>query len=174
MDVNRPKALAWVRDDEGGNDDDPNDSGGRTSRGITQREYDAYRRHHSLAYRDVWAASDAEINEIYSGNYWEPECPGMPSGADYLFFDFKVNAGAHRAAVILQEALGVAPDGLIGPVTLAALDKADEADLIAKYSQAKRAFYERLAAEQAHDRKFLTGWLNRVSRVEQRAKTLIA
>jgi len=42
MEANFAKALAWLRTSEGGNDDDPDDSGGRTSRGITQREYNAY------------------------------------------------------------------------------------------------------------------------------------
>lgn len=175
MDVNWTKCLAWVREDEGGNDDDPNDSGGRTSRGITQREYDAWREERGLVpkHRDVWQAFDSEIDAIYRGEYWKPECAWLPTGADYLFFDLKVNAGPHRAIIILQEALGVAPDGRIGPVTRLELAKADEAALIKRFSNEKRVFYTHLAMSQPKDRKFLHGWLNRADHVEQRANTLI-
>ena len=58
--------LPWILKMEGGNDDDPHDHGGRTSRGVIQREYDAYRREKGEATRDVWTASDAEIADIYA------------------------------------------------------------------------------------------------------------
>ena len=39
--------VALVLASEGFNDDDPRDPGGRTSRGVTQREYDIWRRTHN-------------------------------------------------------------------------------------------------------------------------------
>src|SRR5574337_377731 len=102
------KAYSFVRASEGGNDDDPNDHGGRTSRGITQREYTAWRQERGLPDSDVWSASESEIETIYHDEYWEPWCDLLPAGTDYLYFDMAVNAGPYRATVILQRALGIA------------------------------------------------------------------
>jgi len=167
MQQNFAAALAFVLKDEGGNDDDPADHGGRTSRGITQREYDAWRVAQGLSLRDVWTADDSEISTIYHDGYWEPNCDNIPSGTDYLVFDFNVNAGPHRSTVTLQRALGIAADGVFGPATLAAVQQADPASLIVKFTQAKIAFYEGL-----NQPRFLKGWLNRCNDVQTNALTL--
>lgn len=41
----------------------------------------------------------------------------------YQMFDTAINSGVGRAALLLQEALGVAQDGVIGPVTLTAVEQ---------------------------------------------------
>jgi lysozyme family protein len=107
-------SLALVLQSEGGNDDDPADHGGRTSRGITQREYDAWRAENKKPLMDVWSASQADINAIYREEYWDPFCDGLPKGLDYLYFDMAVNAGPNRAAILLQRALKVTDDGGLG------------------------------------------------------------
>ncbi|MDE2101786.1 MAG: hypothetical protein KGL39_31355 [Patescibacteria group bacterium] len=160
--------LALVLKSEGGNDDDPQDHGGRTSRGITQREYDAWRILKGLPTRDVWTATDTEVSSIYHDQYWMPFCDGMAKGVDYLFFDFSVNAGPYRAAVMLQRSLGVIDDGRIGPVTLLALSKADPSQLVQDYSDAKRNFYRSL-----HQPRFLNGWLNRIDSVQTEAEKML-
>ena len=166
---NFPASLHLLLKSEGGNDDDPADHGGRTSRGITQREYDAWRRAAGAQPRDVWQASDDEVAAIYHGEYWNPYCDAMPTGVDYLYFDMAVNGGPHRAAVLLQRALGVVDDGRIGPVTREAVKNADALNLIAAFSGAKRSFYVSL-----HQPKFTKGWLNRASDVERNARAMVA
>lgn len=165
---NFDKSLALVLKSEGGNDDDPNDHGGRTSRGITQREYDAWRRSKGETTRDVWTADQSEISQIYHDEYWNPYCDSFPIGLDYLYFDMAVNAGPSRAAKLLQSALGVAVDGRIGPITREAVSKADPAKLIADYSNAKRGFYQSL-----HQPRFLKGWLNRTASVQKDATDML-
>ena len=168
MNANFPRCLALVRQEEGGNDDDPQDHGGRTSRGITQREYDAWRALRGLPARDVWDAGDDEIDAIYLEEYWNPNCDAMPIGADYIYFDLEVNGGPHRAAVLLQRALGVTDDGRIGPITRLALRNADERRLIADFSDAKRNWYRSL-----HQPRFIDGWLNRCDFVEKAALSML-
>ncbi len=129
-DASYPICYPWLRKSEGGNDDDPDDPGGRTSRGITQNEYNAYCSIHSLPHGDVWTAPEITIDAIYKSSYWQPYCPQLPAGPDYVFFDENVNAGLHEAVLILQRALGVASDGHIGLVTMAAVTKADPGHLI--------------------------------------------
>ncbi len=168
MQSNFQASLKAVLQDEGGNDDDPSDHGGRTSRGITQREYDAWRKEGGHSTRDVWTADQSEIEQIYHDEYWEPFGHIFPVGTDYIYFDMAVNAGPHRAAVLLQRALGVNDDGRIGPITRAAIVNADPKTLVDAYTKAKRAFYLGLAQP-----KFIRGWLNRCDHVQKIATAMI-
>ena len=162
--------LPFILRAEGGNDDDPQDHGGRTSRGVIQREYDLYRDEQGEPRRDVWTASDAEIADIYEHKYWLPLCPTMPPGVDLIYFDMAVNSGPGRAAKILQKALGVTPDGAIGPITVAALKAANPSDLIAAYSDQREAFYRALAQFPRYGR----GWLSRTASIEQAALQMVS
>jgi lysozyme family protein len=162
------QSLAFVLKDEGGNDDDPDDHGGRTSRGITQKEYNAWRLERHLPAKDVWTASAAEVTTIYHDEYWNPWCDSFPTGIDYMYFDIAVNAGPHEATVLLQRALGVADDGRIGPITRTTLKLANPSLLIDRYTQAKKAFYISL-----HNRKYIGGWLNRCRNVHDNALNML-
>src|SRR5882672_10347046 len=176
MDANWPVCLKAILEQEGGNDDDPDDPGGRTSRGIIQREYNAYRQHKGLPVRDVWSASMDEVSDIYRMSYWLPYCPDMPSGIDLAYFDMAVNAGPHEATLLLQRALGVNADGHIGIVTLAALKQAsiaqhigDATHVIKRFSDGRRAYYRSLRLF----RKYGRGWLSRAATIEQQASKLV-
>ncbi len=168
MQNNFPQSLKYVLADEGGNDDDPADHGGRTSRGITQREYNAWRIENHLPIKDVWTASTADITTMYHDEYWNPWCDSLPTGIDYLYFDMAVNAGPHEATVLLQRALGVADDGRIGPITRNAIKLANPSLLIDNYTQQKKHFYISL-----HQSKFLRGWLNRCVDVHNNALAML-
>lgn len=157
--------LPYILKEEGGNDDDQHDPGGRTSRGIIQREYDAWRTTHGESRRDVWTASDEEVAAIYEQQYWLPWCPKLHAGVDLVYFDMAVNSGPHRAVVMLQEALGVRADGHIGIITMGAESAANPVRLITNYSDRRRSFYHSL-----HTFKYFgKGWLARTQRIETAA-----
>jgi lysozyme family protein len=162
-------SLKLVLQSEGGNDDDPADHGGRTSRGITQREYDAWRNENNLPPLDVWQAPQTDIDTIYHNEYWNPYCDVLPLGVDYLFFNNSVLDGPHRATVILQQALGVTADGRMGPITRQAAMNAVATTTIVKASAFSIDFYKGL-----HQPRFLKGWLNRVSFVEKNALSMLS
>jgi lysozyme family protein len=164
-----PQAYQWVRVSEGGNDDDPLDSGGRTSRGIIQREYNAWRQMHGEAPKDVWTASEAEIEEIYRTQYWAPYGDLLPRAVDYQFFDMNVNHGLGNAVKILQRSLGVIPDGHIGVVTMAALQKANTKILISLVTRERAQFYRSLGKFW----RFGKGWIARDLQVEKNALQLL-
>lgn len=170
---NFKKSLAYVLIDEGGNDDDPVDRGGRTSRGITQREYSAWRHEQNLPDLDVWKAPEQDIEAIYHNEYWNPYCDNFPSPADYLYFDMAVNAGPYRAAVLLQRTLGLTEDGRIGPITRGAIAKADPFRLAHEYTDVKRHYYQAIVDSHPNQHKFLHGWLNRCDHVLKNALTMI-
>lgn len=163
-------SLKLVLQSEGGNDDDPADHGGRTSRGITQREYDAWRREEGSSTMDVWTAPQADIEAIYHDEYWNPWGDLIPVGTDYVFFDMCVNAGPHRAIILGQRALDITPDGRVGAVTREAFKAAmaDPVALLDKYTAQKAAFYQAL-----HQPRFLKGWLNRNREVHDAAMAMI-
>lgn len=169
MDENWERCLKLIRDEEGGNDDDPHDRGGRTSRGIIQREYDAYRQMHKKPMRDVWKADDSEIDEIYKISYWEPWCPKFKAGIDLCWFNMHVNAGPYYGAKILQRTLGVNPDGHIGVVTLNALDRVDPKTFVTSFAIECRRYYRSLR----DFRYFGKGWIARTDRIERAALAMV-
>lgn len=154
---------------EGGNNDDPKDHGGRTSRGVTQREYDAWRREKNLPTLDVWEAPQSDIDTIYYEEYWLPWCPNFPMGVDYLFFNNNVLDGTKRSAILLQRALSVAEDGRIGPITRQAVSEANPITLITRLSDVSAAFYRNL-----NQPRFIRGWLYRVNQVKNNALSMVA
>ena len=170
---NFPNCLQLLLVSEGGNDDDPVDMGGRTSRGITQREYDAYRLTHPNLPSDVWEAPQSSIEAIYNISYWNPWCPQLPDGVDYVFFDVSVLHGPGRAATWLQQALGVKADGHIGVVTLTRLKSAAPSEVVSAMSDLRRAHFRGIVANKPSQQKFLKGWLARVDRVEGDALKMV-
>ncbi|HMF68689.1 MAG TPA: glycosyl hydrolase 108 family protein [Phyllobacterium sp.] len=162
-------SLKLVLESEGGNDDDPDDHGGRTSRGVTQREYDAWRKEKGLPPLDVWKAPQSDIDIIYHDEYWNPLCNSLPAGVDYIVFNNNVLDGPVQSTLLLQRALGVTADGRVGPITRAAIASADAKSLISKLSIESTDFYRSL-----HQPKFIKGWLNRVAFVQKNATTMVS
>jgi lysozyme family protein len=162
---------------EGGFTDDPRDPGnhlpdgraGCTNFGVTQTAWEEYVGH-KVSIQDMRDLTHETISPFYKRKYWDMcKCDDLPSGIDYLVFDFAVNAGPGRSAKTLQTAVGANPDGGIGPMTLAAVAQHSPADLIEKFSQAKEAFYRSLDTFSVYG----TGWLNRVADVKQHATSMV-
>lgn len=160
---NFDKCLKPLLEDEGGNDDDPHDPGGRTSRGIIQSEYNHYRHAHSLIQRDVWSASDAEVSDIYKTEYWDVlQCEFMPAGVDYCVFDYGVNSGISRSAKVLQRIVGAEVDGIVGPETVRMVSGMPSENIINVMSAERLSFLEHLGTWGRYGR----GWSRRVKHVK--------
>ncbi len=114
------RALNIVLQFEGGYSDDPRDSGGKTMHGVTEsvaRDFGYMGRMQDLP-KDIAA-------QIYKKNYWDAcKCGEMPYPLSLYVFDAAVNQGTGAAKKMLQAALGVKQDGLIGSVTIGAIRKA--------------------------------------------------
>lgn len=173
LDANFSRALKIILREEGGNDDDPHDHGGRTSRGIIQREWDAFRRMHPGRPADVWEASDEDVALIYSGiPYWRPYAILMPTGVDLCYFNASVNSGPKQATRELQRCLpDLDDDGVIGVLTLAAIhDISNPSAVVDQMCERRRRFYRSLA----QCPRYCRGWLARTDRVERDARLIIA
>lgn len=119
---NFEKSLQFTLVYEGGYVNDPQDPGGATMRGITQKVYDDYRAGKQLNKRPVAQLEELELRDIYKARYWDMVFGDqLPPGVDYATFDYAVNSGVSRAVKELQKIAGTVQDGVMGPATLAAV-----------------------------------------------------
>lgn len=164
--ANWPESLRRLLEHEGGNDDDPRDPGGRTSRGIIQSEWTRYVAAHPGLPADVWKAPQSAVEDIYRRQYWDAlRCDELPAGVDYAVFDFGVNSGIGRAARYLQLIVGTAQDGQIGPATLAAVRGKRPIEVIEALCSRRMAFLQGLKTWGT----FGKGWGRRVAEVRKAA-----
>lgn len=163
------RCLTEVLRHEGGYVDHPSDPGGATNMGITRKTLARWRK--ISPWTDLPKSSVATLKRdeaalIYRANYWNSSRAGdMPAGVDLALFDFAVNSGPDRAVRTLQAALGVAADGEVGPVTLAALRAADLARLVNNFCDRRLAFLKGLSTFAVFGR----GWTRRVAGVRAAA-----
>lgn len=146
-------AFAALMQNEGGYSNDPNDSGGETMYGITER----VARRHGYA----GAMKDLPLDlakSIAKAEYWNPyQCDQMPPLVAFQVMDAAYNGG--KPAQWLQAAVGVSADGVIGPQTLKAVQTMDS-DLIIRRFDGYRLRY--LASLKAWPN-FGRGWANRIA-----------
>jgi len=105
-------AIDFVLSYEGGFVDNPADPGGATNWGISARSYPKL---------DIKNLTKEEAQEIYRCDYWNAvHGDELPGPLAMVAFDAAVNQGAGTAKRMLQVALDVTTDGIIGPRTIKA------------------------------------------------------
>ncbi len=104
---------------EGGYSNNPYDAGGETMWGITRKT--ALRHGYE---GDMRLLPKEKAKEIYRSDYWDVNhIDSLPDILRYSVFDAGVNSGPPQAATWLQRALGIAEDGIVGPMTVDAANK---------------------------------------------------
>jgi lysozyme family protein len=157
--------MPFIFKAEGGYSDNPADPGGPTNFGITLATLRAYEGDPNLTADDVKKLTPAVAKEIYRTAYWNRmQCGALPAGLDLEVFDFGVNSGPAESVKTLQRIVGVTQDGSIGPITLAAVGQFNVGDLIARFAQARLAFYQSLNMPE-----FEQGWATRVAQIQTAA-----
>ena len=165
-------ALRW----EGGFSDDPLDAGGRTNRGITERVYHAWLANRGEDEKPVEHITDDEVRSIYNNNYWRTgRSDALSPDVDWLQFDASVNHGPGGAKRLLQRALvacghDISVDGMVGPKTLEAASLTRPADLGRAYLEQRSALYHRIVERKPDQKRFIRGWLNRISDLARATK----
>lgn len=168
MEGNFDRALSLVLKHEGGFVQHKDDPGGATNRGITLATYRRFRKS-PVSVEDLRAISNEEVWQIYRQFYWDViRGDDLPSGIDYAVFDFGVNSGPGRAARFLQRIAGVSQDGVIGPITLAAVRALPPEQLITTLCNERLSFLKRLPTWHV----FGKGWGRRVEDVRREALTM--
>lgn len=159
MKQNYSACLKKVLEYEGGYVNHPSDPGGATNKGITQNTYNAWLKKQGMGARSVRDIPMDHVEAIYRNEYWNKvKGDQLPAGCDLATFDFAVNSGVSRAVKYLQRVCGVTQDGLIGPMTLAAIKPSTAGELC----DARLAFLKSLSTWPTFGR----GWSARVSSVK--------
>ena len=174
---NWEKSFALMLESEGGFSDDPRDNGnklpdgrpGSTMLGVTQYNWENWTGH-QVTHEQMKKLKPEDVKPFYKKKFWDAcRCNDLPDGIDYLVFDFAVNAGVGRSAKTLQSVVGATPDGAIGPITLAAVNKFSPQELIDGFSKEKESFYRGLGNFDVYGE----GWLNRVAAVKIKATSML-
>jgi lysozyme family protein len=147
----------------------PDGRKGSTMLGVTQFNWEQHIGH-QVTHEQMKKLTPADVEPLYKKKYWDAvRADELPSGIDYILFDMGVNAGPGRSIKIMQAALGVTPDGGLGPITMKAVLAADPVELIEKFSEGKEAFYRSLITFETYGK----GWLNRVAAVKIKASSML-
>jgi lysozyme family protein len=152
-------ALARTLGYEGGISDHPNDGGGLTKWGITERTYRAWRITTGQSTRSVHEMTELEMKLIYHDDYWKPcRCEHLPPRLAACVFDMAVNSGVGAAKLTLQRACKVKPDSVIGPMTLDAAAKLSPLQFLRE----RIAYVVLIVQERPDQAVFLKGWMFRI------------
>jgi len=154
------KCLDLVLKHEGGFVNHPKDPGGITNLGVTKAVWEEWVGH-PVTEKDMRELTPEKVAPMYEMRYWRTSyCEKLPAGLNLLVFSMAVNAGAGRSVKLLQDAIGVLPDGVIGPRTMAKINEANVETLIDKFSEARTAYYKGLELFPVFGR----GWLGRTDK----------
>jgi lysozyme family protein len=160
MTKNFRDCLELVLKHEGGFVNHPKDPGGITNLGVTKRVWEEWIGHPATE-KDMRELTPALVAPMYEMRYWRTSyCEKLPRGLDLLVFSMAVNAGAGRSVKLLQDAIGVVADGVIGPNTMAKINEANVETLIDKFSEARTAYYKGLKLFPVFGR----GWVARTDK----------
>lgn len=152
---------------EGDFQDDPKDPGNWTGKrpgegvnkgtkfGISARSYPDL---------DIRNLTVEDARGIYARDFWRASgADRVPPPLALLAFDLAVNSGPDRAIRLLQRSVGVTEDGIFGPQTAMAIERAivkpgGGLDLLCSEYLAQRALYASKLDNWEHCR---LGWLRR-------------
>lgn len=97
---------------------------------------------------------------IYKRDWWEPmQMAAMPSSVQYQLFDAAINHGMRNATKMLQRAVMVKDDGIVGPRTIAAVTGADHNDVLMRFLAERLEFFTHVGTWQLYGR----GWARRIA-----------
>ncbi len=153
--MNFDEAFERLIGHEGGYVNHPRDPGGETNWGVTLRT--ARAEGYSGPMR---AMTRDQAREIYRTAYWgRARADQYDPAIGFQVFDAAVNHGIGNAVRFLQRAVGVADDGAVGPVTLAAVRKVTVTDVLSRFNAERLDFYTKLTTWPS----FGKGWARRVA-----------
>lgn len=166
---NADASIKLILKHEGGYVDHPRDPGGATNKGITIATFRRYIKPGGTK-ADLKKLTEAQAIVVYKRQYWDRVMgDSLPSGVDYAVADFAVNSGPSRAVKYLQRIVKVSQDGLIGPVTLRAVEDEDPRYIIERLCDDRLVFLKRLRTWPTFGR----GWARRVSEVREASLAML-
>ncbi|MDE6237833.1 MAG: peptidoglycan domain protein [Muribaculaceae bacterium] len=142
----------------------PGDRGGYTCCGVTFSTFKSYRPEASL--KDLRLLQFEQWIEILRSMFWNPCKADQISNQSVaqMLVDWRWVNGS-QAVRDAQVVLGLVPDGIVGPKTLAALNGPDSRSVFLRLKNARIRAYNRIVERSPSQKKFLNGWLNRTNSI---------
>lgn len=145
------------------------DAGGPTMCGVTLSTYADYRRRKGISTTttsDLKGMPYADWLDILRGMFWDKWQADRidDQSVANMLVDFVWHSGTNGIKVP-QRTLGVTADGVVGPATLSAVNKAEPRALFARLKTARLDFLEGIVRRNPSQAKFLKGWRNRVNAI---------
>lgn len=174
MPITLQEALLFTLKWEGGYSNHPLDPGGATNFGIIQSRYNEYLKSKGQGPNSVKLITKAEYEEIYDKYYWDPVRAEYVDGTlGLVLFDTAVNLGVGGCLSRLQSSMKLP---ITGKWTQNISDNIHSTDQLAlalnicKLRIAKR--YQRVK-QNASQKVFLSGWLNRDNALIVKTKSMV-
>ena len=150
--------------------DDPDDLGGQTMVGVTMATYEEYCRRKGYPKPTTGRLMDLSYNDWKSilkmlyWDRWNADEIRSQSIAE-IVCDFVWASGVHGIKVP-QDLVGVIPDGIVGPKTLAAVNSRNPRELFDQIKIARCDFIEDICRKRPANNKFKRGWMNRINDIK--------
>ena len=162
--MNYRDAILKVIEHEGGAKitNHASDRGGLTKFGISQRAYPLL---------DIASLTLEDAIQIYKRDYWD-RIQGdkiKSQSVAFAIFDQAVNRGVSQAVKNAQKAVGVKDDGILGPVTLNAINGISESQFLKSFIEISKNAYQSIVSLNPSQEIFLKGWMNRLDKVSEYA-----
>src|SRR5574344_1732364 len=159
-----PFILRW----EGGFVNDPLDKGGATNKGVIiatwkrcgyDKDGDG-----DIDVNDLKLLTETDVlNRVLKPHYWDrwkaDQIKSQPVAN--ILVDWVWGSGVHGIK-IPQRLLGLKDDGIVGPLTLAAVNNADPRKLFDDIKKEREAFLNRIVERDPSQKRFIKGWFNRL------------
>jgi lysozyme family protein len=149
---------------------DPQDPGGETYKGVSRNNWSSWRgwQNIDLAKRrpDFPANLEKDIDlqsavkDFYLNAFWnqiQGDRLADQSVANSIF-DFAVNAGVKTSVSLAQMVVGTDPDGVVGDITIKAINDFDPDYFLASFTLAKIARYITIVKKRPTSQKYFYGW----------------
>ncbi len=152
------QAVSIVMKLEGGYTFDPNDPGGETRWGISQKAFPDI---------NIKTLTDEQARSLYFTHYWVPaKCALLPERIRITYFDMCVHQGIPSAVRTLQKALNgsgyrVDVDGIIGSETIEAAAHLEQ-DRLRSYRVLRLS---NIVSNNPAMERFWYGWYKRASTI---------
>ncbi len=189
MSDNFEYALPFIRQKEGGWVHDPADSGAETYAGVSRANFPQWRgwpiinnakagmvpqpAYGTTAYRSWVAYLDKllagnltlqnAVAQFYEQNFWMTAWDRLDKRVAAKVMDTSVNNGLTWGPKILQRALGVIDDGIVGAITIVGANGMDTDTLLEAMHQKLKQHYAEIVAAHPGDQKYLDNWDERAA-----------
>lgn len=154
----------FIRKWEGGFANHPLDPGGPTKWGVTLETYRSFYGSYKTV-EDLKNMTEYEWNSIFIKKFWDKALATqiVSQSVANMIVDWGWNAGMKTSIKAVQRILGCTQDGIMGPITMGFINRANAKDLFDKLYAARKKYYEDLVLRKPSMAIFLKGWMNRIN-----------